>query len=72
MPKFAQVRPRELVSAFEKLGFYVDHQTGSHAVLYRDSDQKRAVIPLHTRVIPRGTFTAILREAGVRREDIVL
>ncbi|HLC23202.1 MAG TPA: type II toxin-antitoxin system HicA family toxin [Dehalococcoidia bacterium] len=31
----------------ERLGFLFDHQTGSHAVYYREKDKARAVIPMH-------------------------
>ena len=70
MPKFAQVRSRDLIKALMRSGFTIDHQTGSHVVLYRDTDRKRAVVPLHVKVIPKGTFAAILREAGISKDEL--
>ena len=46
-PKLPVVRPSEVVRVAERLGFLFDHQTGSHAVYYREKDKARAVIPMH-------------------------
>jgi predicted RNA binding protein YcfA (HicA-like mRNA interferase family) len=38
MPRLPTVNPRQVVRALEKAGFEIDHQTGSHVVLWRASD----------------------------------
>jgi predicted RNA binding protein YcfA (HicA-like mRNA interferase family) len=49
MPRLSTVTPRQLVEALEKVGFEIDHQTGSHVVLRRDSDGACVVVPWHNR-----------------------
>ncbi len=37
MPRLPTVRPRQVIRALERAGFEIDHQTGSHVVLWRAS-----------------------------------
>ena len=71
MPKLPAVTPKKLVKVFERLDFQIDHISGSHFVLYRDSDKKRVVIPLHTKDLPKGTLLAILRQAGIGKNQLL-
>jgi predicted RNA binding protein YcfA (HicA-like mRNA interferase family) len=41
MPHLPTVTPRQVVAALEAVGFEIDHQTGSHVVLWRSSDGSR-------------------------------
>jgi len=70
MPKLPVLKPKELKHRLEKLGFVLDHQVGSHAVLYRIGDRKRVVVPMHTKDIPKGTLAAILKESGIEIKEI--
>jgi len=45
MPRLPMVKPAQLVRALERAGFEIDHQTGSHVVLWRASDNSRVVVP---------------------------
>lgn len=54
---------------FQKLGFILDRQSGSHKVFYHPQTKKRAVIPDHLKEIPKGTLSAILRESGISKEE---
>jgi predicted RNA binding protein YcfA (HicA-like mRNA interferase family) len=45
--------PRQLVEALEKVGFEIDHQTGSHVVLWRAGDGARVIVPWHNRDLGR-------------------
>lgn len=69
MPIFAQVRPKDLVSALQKLGFIISHQTGSHMRLHHP-DGRKTTIALHSKPLSKGTFAAILRQAQVTRSKI--
>ena len=71
MPKLPSTSPKALIRFLKKQGFLIDHQTGSHLVLYRFTDKKRAVIPIHSKDLPKGTLLAILKEAGFTREDFM-
>jgi predicted RNA binding protein YcfA (HicA-like mRNA interferase family) len=71
MPRLPTVTPRQFVEALEKVGFEIDHQTGSHIVLRRASDGARLVVPWHNRDLGRGLTLRILKNAGLTREEFV-
>jgi predicted RNA binding protein YcfA (HicA-like mRNA interferase family) len=65
-----QVKASEVVRVAKRLGFVLDHQTGSHAVYYRSSDGRRVVVPMHgSRALPIGTVRAMLRDMDIRPGD---
>lgn len=69
MPKLPVISGIELVKIFAKIGYEVDHQTGSHMILrYKEPPHRRLTIPNH-KEMAKGTLLAILREAGLTRED---
>lgn len=70
MPKLPVLKPKELIQHLKKLGFSIDHQTGSHVIMYRHDTGKRVVVPYHMKDLPKGTLRAILRESGISIEDI--
>jgi predicted RNA binding protein YcfA (HicA-like mRNA interferase family) len=64
------VRSREVVSALERAGFVVHHQTGSHLVLkHHGPPPRRVTVPMHARDVKRGTLRSIIREAGMSVEE---
>jgi predicted RNA binding protein YcfA (HicA-like mRNA interferase family) len=69
MPRLPTVTPRQLVEALEKVGFEIDHQTGSHVVLWRASDGARVVVPWHNRDLGRGLTLRIIKSAGLTRDE---
>jgi len=71
MPKLPVLKPKEVIKKFEKLGFIIDRQSGSHVVLYHPKDKRRVVIPLHIKDIKKGTLLAILRESRVSRDEFL-
>lgn len=69
--KLPAVKPKDFIKRIERLGFVHQRTTGSH-MIYKDSKTgSRANVPFHLREIPKGTLLAILRESGIKREDIV-
>jgi predicted RNA binding protein YcfA (HicA-like mRNA interferase family) len=59
------VSGKELVVAFKRLGYEVDHQTGSHIIMrHRREPHRRLVIPNH-RAVRKGTLISILKGAGI-------
>ncbi|MBI4599233.1 type II toxin-antitoxin system HicA family toxin [Candidatus Uhrbacteria bacterium] len=67
MPKPPLIKPRQLASALQCLGFALVRQRGSHAI-YRHTDGRMAVIPMHSKEIPLGTLRGILDDIGVSLE----
>ena len=69
MSKLPQVSGREAVKAFQKLGYEIDHQTGSHIILrHRDPPHRRLSVPNH-KEIAKGTLRALIRQAGITVEE---
>ena len=69
MPKLPIISGKDLVKAFAKLGYEIDHQTGSHIILrHKEPPYRRLTIPNHKEV-SKGTLRAIIRQAGLSREE---
>ncbi len=66
MPKLPRIGSRECLSAFQKLGFSVVRQKGSHIVL-RCGD-RGCVVPNH-KEIRIGTLSGILKQADVSIDE---
>ena len=71
MPRLPTVKPRQVVRALERAGFEIDHQTGSHIVLRRASDNRRVVVPWHSRDLGRGLTLRIIKSAGLTRDQFI-
>jgi predicted RNA binding protein YcfA (HicA-like mRNA interferase family) len=69
MAKLPAVKPRQVVRFLEQN--VLDHTSGSHCIFYHPSSRRRAVVPTHTRDLPKGTLMSLLREAGFAREELV-
>jgi len=69
MPKLPVISGRELVKLLRKVGYEVDHQTGSHIILrHKEPPHRRLTIPDH-KEIAKGTLRAIIKQAGLTREE---
>lgn len=69
MPKLPSVTPKKIVKILKSLGFQLDHSTGSHFIFYNPENKKRAVVPYHSKDLPKGTITNILKGAGISRKE---
>jgi len=68
--KIPRVDCRELIQAPKRAGYEEHRQRGSHLHLRRASDGKRVTVPVHKgKIVPIGTLTAILRDAGITVEE---
>lgn len=68
MPKFPVISAAEAVRAFERLGFTVVRQRGSHIVLRKESSG--CVVPNHQE-LKIGTLSGILKQAGVSPDEFI-
>ena len=64
------LRPREVVRAFERLGWEVTRQRGSHIVLTKPGSPVTLSVPDHTEVA-RGTLRALIAKAGLTVEEFL-
>lgn len=64
------LRPREVLRALEKAGYFIHHSTGSHRILkHPDQPERRITVPFHNRDLKRGTLRSIIRQAGMTVEE---
>ncbi len=70
MPPVPLLRPREVIGVFQKLGWEVARQRGSHIILTRTGHIATLSIPNHPEVA-RGTLRALIAKAGLTVEEFL-
>ncbi len=71
MPKLPTLSGKDAIKALGKLGYDVDHQTGSHIILrQREKPNRRLTVPNH-RELAKGTLLAIIKQAGLTRDEFL-
>ena len=61
---------RKIVRTFERLGWELARQKGSHIILVKGGHPATLSIPDH-REVARGTLRSLIRRAGVTPEEFV-
>ena len=64
------LRPREVILAFERLGWQVARQRGSHIVLTKPGGLATLSVPDHAQVA-RGTLRALITKAGLTVDEFL-
>lgn len=67
MPDLPIVKPKKLVAALQRIGFYEVRQTGSH--LQPKRGNLLATVPMHPGDISPGVLRSILRQARLSVEE---
>ena len=70
MAKVPILRPKETVAAFQKLGWGIARQRGSHIILTKPGQIATLSIPNHA-TVARGTLRALIARAGVTVEEFL-
>jgi predicted RNA binding protein YcfA (HicA-like mRNA interferase family) len=70
MPPVPLLRPREVVKTFEKLGWTVARQRGSHIILTKPGHIATLSVPNHPQVA-RGTLRTLLARAGITVKEFL-
>jgi predicted RNA binding protein YcfA (HicA-like mRNA interferase family) len=66
------VKPREVLRALERAGFFIHHSTGSHHILkHPDKTDLRVTLAMHKKDLKRGTLMSIIRQAGYTTEEFL-
>ena len=68
MPELPHISGSEIVKTFQRMGFIVVRQKGSHVVLRRGN--KGCVVPMH-REVATGTLKSAIRQAGITTEEFI-
>lgn len=64
------VKAKELIRALERVGWQLDRIRGSHHVMVHVEQRRALTVPVHNRELKAGTLAAILRSAGITREEL--
>ena len=70
MPAVPILRPKEVVKTFEKLGWVVVRQRGSHIILTKKGHIATLSVPNHPEVA-RGTLRSLMDRAGITLEEFL-
>lgn len=70
MPKLPVISGADAVRAFEKAGWSVARQRGSHVIMLKAGHIATLSVPQH-KVIAPGTLRAIIRNSGLTVEDFL-
>lgn len=70
MGNFPSLMPKELIKILEIKGFVLKRVHGSHHYFLHPGTGKIAVVPMHNKDLAKGTLHAILKHAGIEKENI--
>ncbi len=60
-----------LIKILQKNGFTFKRSKGSHQIYYNKNDNKTVIVPMHgNKDLPKGTFYAILKQAGINKNEL--
>ena len=67
--KLPALKPKLIIRALERNGFYVHHTTGSHYILKKD--KLRVTIAYHNKDLRPSTLKSIIEAAGLSVEEFL-
>ena len=72
-PKLPVLKPKQVVAALERAGFYMHHQRGSHArLLHRTRLDLHVTVPIHNKDVPPSLLKhRILKQADPTEEEFL-
>ncbi len=70
MAQLPALSGKEVVKAFENLGWQVSRQSGSHIVLTKDGEMASLSVPNHKEVA-KGTLRSLIRAANLTIDKFV-
>jgi len=66
------IRPKEVIRALERAGFFIQRASGSHYILKHPTKPTlRVTVPFHNRDLKRGTLQSIVKQAGFTNEEFL-
>lgn len=70
MSNVPSITPKVIVKILKQKGFILDRTRGSHQIWLHPVTRKRAIVPMHNKDIPSGTLYAILKQAGIEKDEL--
>jgi len=59
----------QVCKALRRIGFYIDHQHGSHIFLHNLEQNLSVIVPNH-KELKKGTLNNIIKKAGITIDDL--
>ncbi|MDA2930139.1 type II toxin-antitoxin system HicA family toxin [Acidobacteria bacterium AH-259-O06] len=67
--RLRELKPRKVLGALQRAGFFIHHTTGAHYILkHPDNPTLRVTVPYHNKDLKRRTLESIIKQAGFARE----
>ncbi len=70
MGRLSNFSGKQAIKIFEKFGYLLDHQTGSHIILWHE-EKPTLSIPNHRELAP-GLLRALIRQADLTVEEFLV
>lgn len=71
-PRFPVLKPKEVIRALERAGFFIHHTSGSHYILKHPiKTQLRITVAYHNKELKRKTLASIIEQAGYSPEEFI-
>ncbi|MEK7496577.1 MAG: type II toxin-antitoxin system HicA family toxin [Patescibacteria group bacterium] len=73
MPKLNSLKPKQVIQALLRFGFYIYHQSGSHIQLrHRIKFHLRITVPYHKQFdIPIAVVNSIIKQCELSRDEFL-
>lgn len=71
MGTFPLLRPREVIRIFERLGWEISRQRGSHIIMTKPGHIATLSIPDHS-FVARGTLRSLIARAGLSLDEFLM
>ena len=70
MPKLPVLSSKQTIKILEQNGFHLRRSSGSHFIFYHPETKRKVIVPYHAKDIPKGTLLAILKQAGILKDEL--
>jgi predicted RNA binding protein YcfA (HicA-like mRNA interferase family) len=67
--KLPVLKPKNVIKALERNGYYIHRVTGSHYILKKG--KLRATVPYHNKDLKPGTIASIIKQVGLTVEEFL-
>lgn len=70
MSKTPSLTAKDIIYLLEQKGFELKRINGSHHYYVHPVTKRITVVPMHNKDLPKGTLLAILKQAGIPKEEL--
>lgn len=71
MPDLPILKPKEVVTILEKMGYQQHRQKGSHLIMVKEGSSHQPVIPMHAKDLKKETLRSIIRQCGITVDEFL-